>query len=141
MTLFIVLLSVFVLAAVSYFLFRKHKTRSQIVGPQSTTQDPAQRPTQIVIGDDPHSPMVTIGCLDSNVEFERALPIDLRNGPMGRFVAMLQAAPSLLLAAEASGKQLMEVVIKGDMVQAAGGNGLRAFAVGPGGINEHGAAF
>jgi hypothetical protein len=48
---------------------------------------------------------------------------------------------ALLVAGEASGKRLMEVVINGDLVQAADGNGLRAFTMGAGGIKEHARLF
>jgi len=54
---------------------------------------------------------------------------------------MLQAVPSVLVAQQASGKQLMEVVINGKLVAAADGQGLRAFAMGPSGIIEQGRLF
>lgn len=54
---------------------------------------------------------------------------------------MFQAVPSLLVAKEASRKHIMEVVVNGDLVRAADGNGLRAFAMGPKGIKEHARLF
>lgn len=58
-----------------------------------------------------------------------------------RLGGMLQAAPSLLAAGEAGSKQLMEVVINGDLVRAADGNGFRALAIGPKGVKEHARLF
>ena len=54
---------------------------------------------------------------------------------------MCQAVPSLLVAGEASGKKLVEVVINGDLVRAGDGNGLRAFAMNGKGIAEHARLF
>jgi hypothetical protein len=92
MTLFMVLLSVLGLAVISlYFVFRKQKARSEMVGPLATTQDAEQRPRQIVIGENPSNPIITIECQESDVEFKRALPLDLQNSSIARFAAILQA--------------------------------------------------
>jgi hypothetical protein len=98
-------------------------------------------PTRIAIGENPTRPVVTIGVLQSPLEYEEAKPLDLQSGSMSRLSALCQAAPSHLVAGEASGKRLMEVVINGDLVRAADGNGLRAFAMGAGGIKEHARLF
>jgi hypothetical protein len=50
---------------------------------------------------------------------------------------LFQAVPSLLVAGEAHGKQFMEVIINGNLVRAADGNGYRAFAMASGHITEH----
>ena len=47
----------------------------------------------------------------------------------------------MLAAGEASGKQLMEVVVNGNLVRAADGNGFRAMAMGPKGVKEHARLF
>jgi hypothetical protein len=103
---------------------------------------PDTRPTAIVIGTRSDVPMLTIKLVSSLSEFGEVKPIDARReGATGRLGPLLQAASSLLVAQEASGKQLMEVVINGSLVTAADGNGLRAFAIGPKGIEEHARLF
>jgi DNA-binding FrmR family transcriptional regulator len=54
---------------------------------------------------------------------------------------LLQVAPAMATAAMANSKQLMEVVINGSLVAASDGNGLRAFAMGTGGITEQARLF
>lgn len=61
---------------------------------------------------------------------------DHRSKPIGRLTALIQAVPSLLVASEAHGKRLMEVVINGDLVRAADGNGSRPYAITNGRISE-----
>ena len=103
---------------------------------------PDTRPTAIVIGTRPDMPMLTIKAVSSLAEFGPVRPIDAcSEEAIGRLSPLLQAAPSLLVAREAFGKQLMEVVINGSLVTAADGNGLRAFAMGPKGIKEHARLF
>ncbi len=48
-----------------------------------------------------------------------------------------QALPQLALTQQVVGTNLMEVVIRGDLVRAADGVGWRAFAMGPGGIEQN----
>lgn len=86
--------------------------------------------------------MVTIKHIVSPNEFGSVKPLDARSKVViDRLSPMLQAAPSLLVAQQASGKQLMEVVVNGNLVVAADGNGLRAFVVGPTGIKEQARLF
>lgn len=66
---------------------------------------------------------------------------DLTGDALGRLGAALQSVPSVLVAAEAHGKQLYEVVINGDVIRAADGNGYRAMTMGSKGIREHGRLF
>jgi hypothetical protein len=86
--------------------------------------------------------MITVRPLSSLIEFESAEPLDQHSkGTLNRLSPLLQAVPSLLIAQEAAGRQLMEVVVDGTLVAAADGNGLRAFAMGPKGIAEHARLF
>ncbi len=98
-------------------------------------------PQRLVIGEHQSHPVVTIESSNDLAAYTAGSPIDLSSGAIGRLSALLQAAPSLLVAAEASGKRLMEVTIKGDLVRAADGNGLRAFALGERGITEQARLF
>jgi hypothetical protein len=52
-----------------------------------------------------------------------------------------QALPQLVLAQQVAGTHLMEVVIRGDLVRAAGGGGWRAFSMGPNGIEQQARLF
>ena len=100
------------------------------------------RPNTIVIGTSPSAPMLTIKHISSFSEFGSVKPIDTRSkNAISRLSPLLQAVPSLLVAQQASGKQLMEVVVNGNLITAADGNGLRAFAMGPTGIKEQARLF
>ncbi len=94
-------------------------------------------PTQVAIVDTGAHQLVTIQASEYTDAFDRAQPIDHSSSPISRLGALLQVAPSAMVAASANGKQLMEVVIDGELVRAADGNGLRAIAMGPNGIKEH----
>lgn len=99
-------------------------------------------PCRIIIGENPDFPVVTIEALPSINEYEMAKPLDAQNSTsISRLSALCQAIPSLLVAGEASGKRLMEVVINGDLVRASDGNGLRAFTMASKGIKEHARLF
>jgi hypothetical protein len=54
---------------------------------------------------------------------------------------IMQVAPSMATATLAGGRQLMEVVVNGNLAAAADGNGLRAFVMGADGIKEHARLF
>ncbi len=96
----------------------------------------------IVIGKSKDAPMVTIKRVSTPVEFDAVKPIDARSkSTVSRLIPLFQAVPSLLVAQQASGKHLMEVVVNGNLVSAADGNGLRAFAMGTDGIKEHARLF
>ncbi len=99
-------------------------------------------PDRVVIGSNPASPLVTIETVSGISDFEKAMPIDTKSDKcISRLSALCQAVPSLLVAGEASGKKLMEVVINGDLVRAADGNGLRAFAMNGKSIAEQARLF
>lgn len=99
-------------------------------------------PSRIIIGTSPKSPLVAIEALPSLEEFETGKQLDAQsNTSIYRLTTLCQSVPSLLVAKEASGKHLMEVVINGDLVQASDGDGLRAFAMESGHIKEHARLF
>lgn len=58
-----------------------------------------------------------------------------------RLGSMLQALPSVLAAKEVNGRQLMEVVVNGDLVRASDGSGFRAFTMDVKGVREHARLF
>lgn len=101
----------------------------------------AERPSRLVFGNDPDHPIVAVEMSTELVRYQQALPVDLKDSGISRLSAALQAAPSLLVAGEAAGKRLMEVVVNGNLAQAADGNGLRGFALGATGIKEHARFF
>lgn len=99
-------------------------------------------PDRIVIGQTPSAPVVTIQAFPDLEAFQKAKPMDDHSSkPIGRLNALIQAVPSLLVAGEAHGKKLMEVVINGDLVRAADGNGLRPYAITDGRISEQARLF
>lgn len=98
-------------------------------------------PQRIVIGDRNAAPVISIERGLSRARFDCAHQLPADSQSMVRLSALLQAAPSLLVAAGANGKQLMEVSINGALVRAADGNGYRAMAMGPDGIKEHARLF
>lgn len=143
-------LSLALFIAVVWMVLRKGKNvpiESVGLVPAQETDVPEMQPEpslpdRIVIGRDPASPLVTIEALPAIIDFEKARPLDSKcDKTISRLSAMCQAVPSLLVAGEASGKQLMEVVINGDLVRAADGNGLRAFAMNGKGIAEQARLF
>lgn len=113
------------------------------VSDQIVVEQPApQFPDRLVIGTNPDFPLVTIEAVAVTDEFQKATPLNaMSNNGISRLNSLFQAAPSLLVAGEASGKKLMEVVINGDLVRASDGNGLRAFTMNGKKISEHARLF
>jgi hypothetical protein len=137
-------LIVFVAAAMLIFWHNRktHQTDSPEVELQRRPEIPKQGiPTRIVIGENRAQPVVTIAELQSVKEYEKGTPLDIQHASISRLTGLFQAVPSLLMAGEACGKRLMEVVISGDMARASDGNGLRAFAMGADGIKQHARLF
>lgn len=148
----VVAVLVFLLAMI---LLRRSKSRQKVtrdapstpapvaVAPEPISKEIAEpTPNTIVIGTSKDAPMVTIKRVSTPVEFGAVKPIDVRNkSAVSRLSPLLQAVPSLLAAQQASGKHLMEVVVNGNLVSAADGNGLRAFVMGTDGITEHARLF
>lgn len=95
-------------------------------------------PAFIAVGEDPNRPAVLIAPLADVERFRTGKKLELGSSLAGRANALMQAVPSLLVANAHRGKQLMEVVIKGDLVRSSAGEGYRAFALGSNGkIAEH----
>jgi len=136
----------FFLAGVGIFIMKKSKLLEAgvvsndllvVVDEVSTVEIPKEVPDQIVIGQSPSTPLITIEHFPNFEEFQKAKPIDTHSSePISRLNALIQAVPALLVAGEAHGKKLMEVVINGDLVRAADGNGLRPYAMSDGKISE-----
>lgn len=97
--------------------------------------------TRIVLVDSSNQPAITIRASQDFEAYEAGQKNGSLSATAGRLGSMLQAAPSVLAAREASGKQLMEVVVSGDLVRAADGNGFRAFTIGSKGVKEHARLF
>jgi ketosteroid isomerase-like protein len=111
-----------------------------IVEPKPAKAPRAQRPKKIVVGESPDRPLLVIEAAATPHTYGREL--DTRSGPIARLAALLQAVPGALLAVgTAGGKRLMEITIKGDLVRASDGKGLRAIAVGRDGAKEHARLF
>lgn len=108
-----------------------------------TTSDVANEESdvRIAIMDQSNREAVTIRPSQDVAGFETGKRDASLAGLAGRLGATLQAAPSMLVAGEAAGKQLMEVVVNGSLVRASDGNGWRAFAMGPKGVKEHARLF
>lgn len=153
-TIFVVLGSALLIAVVSIIFIKRKITHSKqvalatIQNPDISEIDPpvSKIPDRITIGSNPYSPLVTleIASRESSREsnFENAKSLDTTNNKsISRLSALCQAIPSLLVAGEASGKKLVEVVINGNLVRAADGNGLRAFAMNGKGITEQARLF
>jgi len=144
-------LSLLFLIAVAWIVFRKGKRfprRSIDIIPEQESDEPEiKQPApilldRIVIGTNSASPLVTIDAVPAINGFEKAKPLDAKSDKsISRLSVLCQAVPSLLVAGEASGKKLMEVVINGDLVRAADGNGLRAFAMNGKSIAEQARLF
>lgn len=95
----------------------------------------------LVIGEAADRPIVTIMSGASEVDYANAKKLDSTNGVVGRLSSALQAVPSILVASQSQGKQLMEVVVNGNLIRAADGAGFRGFVVGPKGIQEQARLF
>lgn len=96
---------------------------------------------QIAIGETSDRPVVTFKKLTSAREYEMATPVDETSISIDRLSALCGPLPSLLAAGEMAGKHLMEVVINGDLVRAADGNGFRAFSMAANQIDQQALLF
>ncbi|UTO18357.1 hypothetical protein NGC85_10375 [Acinetobacter sp. Z1] len=91
----------------------------------------------IIIGEDEKHPLIEISAQYSKQEkvYKKIPHLDALSNIAS---VAAQAAPALMTSAEIANKHIMEVVIHGDLAQAADGNGLRAFSRATnGGITEH----
>jgi len=144
--------AVFILlvCAVALWAARSRKkvsgTTTALISPQSVAQTQApetDHPSQIIIGESPSNPLVTIEAIElSSPAYRQAKRVNHSVGALARLSSLVQAAPAVLVAGEAAGKRLMEVVVNGDLVKAADGNGLLGFTKGASGkIKEHARLF
>lgn len=115
--------------------------QAESVSPVATPEPEIVLPQRIEIGEHENQPVVSIELSENLSGYHRAAPISMSSGPVSRLSSMLQSVPSMLIAKGTSGKQLMEVIINGDLVRASDGNGLRAFTMGANGIKEHARLF
>lgn len=106
-------------------------------------QDPNPLPTAIHFGTDALNPAVTLRPLPlpDQTSVSKTSIVEPSLGVSSRLSALMQAAPSLLVAEAHRGRQLMEVVVNGQLIRAADGNGFRAMTMGPNGINGHARLF
>lgn len=106
------------------------------------SQPKPKLPHAVVLGDDAQRPGVRILPLLDEERFRaaKALPADSMLG--GKLNSGLQAVPSLFVEEGHRGKQLMEVVVSGNLVRAGDGVGLRAWTVNANNrISEHAKLF
>lgn len=108
----------------------------------AAVRSPEPKPASIIIGKRPDEPMMTIRRINTPKEFGAVKPLgEPARNAISRLSPLLQAVPSVLVAQQAAGKHLMEVVVNGNLVQAADGNGFRAFVMGSTGIKEQARLF
>jgi len=146
----ILALTIIVTIALTTYAYKKRKSKQnqppEVVAQPQIEQMQEDRPInnvpkEIVIGENPAQPVVTIKELNSVSEYKKSKPLDIHSHSISRISGLFQAAPSLLVAGETHGKQIMEVIINGNLVRAADGNGFRAFAMGADHIKEHARVF
>lgn len=129
--------AVLVVGGLAFFRKSKLSSVSAMSTPASIGQDSPIDPFEprlslphaIVLGEDAQRPGVRISLLSDEERYRAAKTIPADLGLGGKLSAGLQAVPALLIAEGHRGKQLMEVVINGDLVRAKDGVGLRAWAV------------
>lgn len=148
MTIEALLTVISIMVLVAYFagalFLRKRVNSAQAESPITVRRDSSKEiaSVPISIGENRERPVVTIADFLDASEFDRAQPIsDGESGSINRLNAFLQAVPGALVAGESSGKRIMEVVVNGDLVRAADGNGMRAFVMGGEGIKENARLF
>lgn len=85
------------------------------------------RSNSLVFGLDEEHPLIEISIppTETNKEYKK---IPVLEGFSNIASVVAQAAPALMTAKELAGKNIMEVVIHGNLAKAADGNGLRAFS-------------
>lgn len=145
----ILAVTILITIAITNFIYKKRKSKQiqlpevlvkQIEQPQEA-RPMHNVPTEIVIGENPIQPFVSIKALHSVSEYKKAKPLDIHSHSISRMSALIQTAPSLLVADKVHGKKIMEVMINGELVQAADRNGFRAFAMDAGHIKEQARLF
>lgn len=159
LTISLVSFGIAVIALIAIVLFRRSQRKSELPihgsqGALAAAQNDGvnypppkvmkdELPSAIYFGTDVQNPAVTLRPipLAKGEAFNSVPVVNASLGVASRVSALMQAAPSLLVAQSQSGRQLMEVVVNGPLVRAADGNGFRAMAVSGGGIKEHARLF
>jgi len=96
------------------------------------------RPSAVVIGGDSDRPAIRITALANIERFERARPYEASLTQIARLNELFQAVPAILVGGAHHGRRFMEVVMQGDLIRAADGDGFRGLAVDVGGkFSEH----
>lgn len=143
----LILVSFVMLAGLGAWLLGRNRKRTQSIHPEPPavqTATPEETSGSISIGKNPDHPMVTVSRVQSPQAYEQAAPLDALKGGkfyLSQLSQFCQALPAQLIASQSHGKHLMEVVIHGDLVRAADGNGLRAFSKSGGRIREQARLF
>jgi len=126
---------------------KKTEEAEKISSPRSVVvavrEERAPQPAAIHFGSDLANPAVTLRALPLTelTSASQAPAVEPSLGVASRISALMQAAPSVLVAEAHRGRQLMEVVIDGKLIRAADGNGFRGMAMGADGIKEHARLF
>lgn len=121
----------------------KRKTSSGNRSDAIAEEVPLQQDAALVIADQFDHALITIKSSEQFSVFDQVLRGGISTGAatIARLGSMLQALPAVLAAKEVNGRQLMEVVVNGDLVRASDGNGFRAFTMGGKGVSEHARLF
>lgn len=116
---------------------------TMVQDPQGNLPDAkSSLPHAIVLGNNSQRPGVRIAPLSNEERYRTAKALPADSMLASKLSAGLQAVPSLLVEEGHRGKQLMEVVVNGDLVRAKDGVGLRAWTVDVNGkISEHAKLF
>jgi hypothetical protein len=156
-------LAIFLIAAIAFggFLLSRSKRQNQsdshtsrapeqsklsseeINTPSKISTEPEiEYATIIEIGKDAEPPIMTIAALSDNDKYVQSQKVDLGSTTTGRLLSLMQTVPQMLIAKSHHGRNLMEVEISGQLINAADGNGMRAIAKGPNGkFIEHARLF
>lgn len=131
-----------------FFLFRNKKENSELSSKDDSLSKEMDKsiegeiyelqPEKIVLGENENLPFLTIENSLQGKDFEKARPVEFdKKNAIGRLGAIVQALPSALVAQEASGKRIMEVVVNGELTKVSGADGFRAFVTSGGKIIEN----
>lgn len=142
----ILFIIIFILTILILKLYKKNNKETNSI-PLNNNVKTAEKipenslPERIGIGEHENNPFISIEISKDAIGYQKSTPLPKTNGTISKLTSMLQAVPSILIAENAAGKQIMEVVINGDLIRASDGNGLRAFTMGAKGIKEHARLF
>lgn len=101
---------------------------------EAAPPEPEPTPAKIIVGDHADQALMAIESSDAGGQYAKGQPLDSRNPVIRQLSALAQAAVPAL-AADAH-QRLVEVLIKGELVHAVDGQGLRVFAIEGGGEQD-----